>query len=115
VQLKQFRQEAGDRVRMVWDDGHDGGVSLQPLRDACPCAGCKGETILLQTFVPPPPDVATPGRYVLKGASMVGNYGLQLQWADGHGEGIYSWEILRALCECPQCVAERTASETPPR
>lgn len=115
MQLKQFRQEAGGRVRMVWDDGHDGGVSLQPLRDACPCAGCKGETILLQTFVPPPPDVATPGRYVLKGASMVGNYGLQLQWADGHGEGIYSWEILRALCECPRCIAERMASEIPPR
>ena len=67
---------------MVWDDGHTGPVSLRRLRDACPCAGCMGETVLLRTFTPPPRDTSAPGRYELKGAVPVGNYALQFRWAD---------------------------------
>ena len=94
---------------MTWDDAHAGGVSLRSLRDACPCAGCMGETVLLKTYAPPDRDITAPGRYELKGAAAVGNYGMQLTWGDGHGEGIYTWELLRGLCECGECVARRGA------
>lgn len=39
--------------------------------------------------------------------SVVGNYALQLHWADGHETGIYTYHYVRALCPCDEC---RTAS-----
>lgn len=106
--LTQFKQLPDGVVRMVWDDGHSGPVSLRALRDSCPCAACMGETVLLRTYVPPPVDASAPGRYELKSASPVGNYALQFRWGDGHGEGIYTWQLLRGLCECPACTAGRS-------
>lgn len=111
MHLTQFKQQQNGEIRMVWDDGHAGPVSLRRLRDACPCAGCMGETVLLRTFSPPRKDTSAPGRYELKGAVPVGNYALQFRWADGHGEGIYTWELLRGLCECLVCTPERPAPE----
>ena len=110
MHLTQFKQHPGGTVVLTWDDGHTGPVSLRALRDACPCAGCMGETVLLRTYAPPERDTAAPGRYVLQGAAAVGNYGLQLRWGDGHGEGIYTWEMLRGLCECGACMAKRGAA-----
>lgn len=88
---------------LTWDDGHEGPISLRALRDACPCAGCKGETVLFRTYVPPEADTSAPGRYVLKGAVPVGSYALKLIWGDGHEMGMYTWEHLRSLCECSEC------------
>jgi DUF971 family protein len=105
VYITQFKQSSAETVMMAWDDGHRGPVSLRSLRDACPCAGCQGETVLLHHYAAPPPATAAPGRYELKGAAAVGNYAMQFRWGDGHGEGIYTWETLRSLCECPECSA----------
>jgi DUF971 family protein len=110
----KFRRIDSTTVSLSWDDGHNGPVPLTLLRDACPCAGCKGETILLESYRPPEPDKMTPGRYELKGAEPVGNYGMKLVWGDGHGEGIYTWEHLRSLCSCESCLSKRMGSaETP--
>lgn len=103
MRITQFKQVTPVLVELGWDDGHAGPVSLRALRDACPCAGCRGETVLLATYVPPPQDSTTPGRYDLKGAVPVGNYAMQFRWGDGHGEGIYTWQGLRDLCECSEC------------
>jgi hypothetical protein len=62
-----------------------------------------GETVLLRSYAPPPRDTSAPGMYELKAASPVGNYALQFLWGDGHGEGIFPWELLRSLCECSSC------------
>lgn len=105
--LTKLRRESGGTIRLTWSDGHDGPISLQTLRDRCPCAGCAGETVLLRSYVPPAPDRETPGRYDLKGATPVGNYALQLLWGDGHGEGLYTWDHLRSLCECPECMRRK--------
>ncbi len=78
------------------------------LRDSCPCAGCKGETVLFKTYVPPEADTTTPGRYKLNGATPVGNYALKLTWGDGHDMGMYTWEQLRSLCECEECLASKS-------
>lgn len=106
MQLIRFKKTPDGAVELGWDDGHQGHVSLESLRDHCPCAGCQGETVLLRTYSPPPVDRTTPGRYTLLGAGQVGNYGLQLKWEDGHGEGIYTWETLRSICECAECRKE---------
>ena len=38
-----------------------------------------------------------PGAFGLKRFEMVGGYGLQIFWADGHGTGIYSISYLQQL------------------
>jgi DUF971 family protein len=42
---------------------------------------------------------------------MVGRYGLTPVWEDGHKTGIYTYEKLRALCECEECTRKRTQSQ----
>jgi DUF971 family protein len=98
-------QRVKDRdLSIRWDDGHEGRSSLAVLRDGCPCAECSGETVLLRSYIPPPPDKAAPGRYDLVRIDQVGAYALQFSWRDGHAAGIYTWEYLRSLCECPGCL-----------
>lgn len=38
-----------------------------------------------------------PGAFDLKRFELVGGYGVQLFWADGHGSGIYSLAYLEKL------------------
>lgn len=107
MQPTSLKQTAQGEISITWVDGHQSPVSMQRLREACPCAGCKGETVLFQSYVPPPPDRTTPGRYELQSAVPVGNYALKLSWKDGHDMGIYTWELLRSLCECDACLSRR--------
>jgi DUF971 family protein len=109
LHLKMFKRISPDQIACAWTDGHHGIISLRTLRDRCPCAGCAGESVLFQTYVPPRADTETPGRYELRTAAPVGNYALKLDWGDGHGEGIYTWEHLRSLCECVQCHARKAS------
>jgi DUF971 family protein len=107
LRLKRLHRSSEDKISLEWDDSHLGFTTLKTLRDSCPCAGCKGETVLFQTYVAPQADTKAPGRYVLKGAEAIGNYAMRFIWEDGHNEGIYTWEHLRSLCECDQCIERR--------
>lgn len=107
MQLRKLHRINSTAFELLWDDGHEEVVSVKALRDACPCAGCQGESVLGQHYGPSPIDYDAPGRYDLKGATPVGNYGLRLSWGDGHSDGIYSWDTLRALCGCPECTMRR--------
>ena len=98
-----IKKTASAELTITWDDGHVSPYTLEFLRDACPCAGCKGETILMHEYSAPAQDRSTPGRYSLKDAQQVGSYALQLGWGDGHNTGIYSWQYLRENCPCEEC------------
>ena len=100
----QIKLSSNHELSITWDDGHAGVISLNTLRDHCPCAGCQGETILLKTYKPEP-QRHLPGRYNLSGIQQVGNYAIEIAWGDGHRTGIYTWALLRNLCECPTCRA----------
>ncbi len=89
-----------NELKIQWDNQHESVYSIEYLRDLCPCAGCAGETVLFQQYVPPPPDKRTPGRYEIQGITPVGSYAIQIVWGDGHNTGIYSWEHLLTLCPC---------------
>jgi DUF971 family protein len=111
IVLKAFKKYSEGEIHLTWSDGHRGPVALALLRDSCPCAGCQGETVLLHTYKP----LATadkPGKYILKGAEMVGRYALQLRWGDGHNDGLFTWEYLRSLCQCPECTRGRSQEGT---
>jgi len=99
----QIKQTSATELFVRWDDGHESVYLLQYLRDECPCASCRGETVLLRTYAPVKLPVMTPGKYELKDIQVVGNYAIQIYWVDGHQTGIYSWEYLRRLCPCDEC------------
>ena len=84
-------------LKIKWDDKSVSELNLKYLRDECPCASCKGETILLKTYRPPKPTVITTEIYEIKNIEVVGDYAIQITWKDGHNTGIYSWEYLKKL------------------
>ncbi len=107
MRLLQLKQLNAKEILLRWDDEHEGSVPVAVLRDFCPCAECKGETVLFQTYVPPSPNRETPGRYHLKGVASIGNYAMKFSWGDGHDLGLYTWELLRSLCGCSECISRR--------
>jgi DUF971 family protein len=80
------------RVLISWDDGVRTQYAFDSLRNACPCAGCRGHS---PGEVEPPKVVGV----ALMRISEVGNYALRFDWSDGHGTGIYTWPFLRDLGE----------------
>jgi len=85
-----------------WDEKSESKIGLKYLRDECPCANCKGETILLKTYRPPNPTMFNPEMYKIQNIQLVGGYAIQVSWKDGHNTGIYSWEYLQQLAKDEQ-------------
>jgi DUF971 family protein len=42
--------------------------------------------------------------------ALVGAYGLRVQWSDGHGTGIYTFQRLLAACPCVDCRTRRPST-----
>ncbi|MDE3057867.1 MAG: DUF971 domain-containing protein [Bacteroidota bacterium] len=95
---RSIKRSGTDGLTITWDDGHVSPLTFHLLRDECPCAECKGETVLLHTYKPQT-RVQLPGHYELKSLQQVGSYAVQITWGDGHATGLYSWEYLRKLGE----------------
>ena len=73
---------------------------LSELREACPCAECRGgHSRMGREYDPANILELKPKRvYTVKSLELVGNYGLQPTWDDGHHTGIYTWEYLQRIC-----------------
>lgn len=84
-------------LHLTWENGSEEKLMLKYLRDECPCAGCKGETILLKSYRPAQLPVFHPDLYKIRSIKTVGEYAIQISWKDGHETGIYSWEYLKTL------------------
>ncbi len=94
-------------VRIDWKDGHHSQYTLQYLRDKCPCATCTGAH-----GTPPrqaesqnssPFQMYKPALKMLS-VEPVGAYAIRINWSDGHNTGIYSYEHLRHICNCLECL-----------
>ena len=95
-------------LELEWSDGHRSTYDWELLRWNCPCATCSGEMgspgVLQFT------SELTPEQTALTDLNEVGRYALQPTWQDGHDTGIYSFDLLRRLCPCPDCAAARAAA-----
>ncbi|HZW39078.1 MAG TPA: DUF971 domain-containing protein [Ignavibacteriaceae bacterium] len=95
---KQIKIELGNLV-IKWDNSTESKISIKYLRDECPCANCKGETILLKTYRPPKVKISVPEAYQINEIKPVGTYAIQVSFKDGHNTGIYTWDYLLKLAD----------------
>jgi DUF971 family protein len=89
-------QQIGNELAIAWSDGRETFVPLETLRRACPCASCGGEPDVLGPAIRPEVRYA-PGSFDLVGWEIVGGYGWQPRWGDGHRTGIYTFSYLQRL------------------
>ena len=93
--------EEARTLYITWSDGHESKHPYEPLRRACPCAWCAGEGG--QKGSVDAGTVFSDQQTTLYEIVPVGRYGLTPVWGDGHRTGIYTYEWLRALCQCDEC------------
>jgi len=99
---------------IAWNDGHFSSYPSWYLRENCPCASCveefTGRRMIRQGSIP--------SSLERVGVAPVGNYALGFSWSDGHSTGFYTFEYLRRICPCSQCLPEGlpepAAGETAP-
>jgi DUF971 family protein len=91
--------DAARALVIEWSDGAVHRIPFTVLRQACPCAVCLGEMGRPGRFAGKPE--LDPGEDELADISLVGLYGLNTVWGDGHSTGIYTFETLRDLGEMP--------------
>ena len=89
----------GKELAIVWEDGREDYIPLEKLRRNCPCAMCKGETDIFGNVYKGKERPYTERSFQPSGHRRVGGYALQIDWADGHNDGLYSWETLRRLAD----------------
>jgi len=94
-------KSTGDqKLQITWSDGHVSEYHFRFLRGSCPCAECvdeiSGKRLVYPNHVP---DHVRPLQ-----AAPVGRYAYQFYWSDGHTTGIYTYEYLRSICQCKECV-----------
>jgi DUF971 family protein len=94
---KTIRIKDKSFLDIIWEDESLSSITLKYLRDECPCASCKGETVMLRTYRPPVNKMITPEMYLIKNIETVGEYAIQITWKDGHSTGIYTYEYLQEL------------------
>ncbi|MGE3799727.1 MAG: DUF971 domain-containing protein [Candidatus Kapaibacterium sp.] len=94
---KTITKSPDGALRLIWGDGTTSDLPLQFLRKECPCAHCKGETILGKHYAPLTLPTFVEGMNELAGVEPVGSYAIQISWKDGHKTGIYTWEYLLLL------------------
>ncbi len=95
VEPREIVREGAAGLRINWADGRVCRYGAVALRRVCPCAQCvneyTGERML---------DPATVSDSLgVESVDLVGRYALNFRWSDGHQTGIYSFRLLRELCE----------------
>ena len=92
-------ESINDLMLLKWEDGLESYIKLKILRKKCPCANCEGEKDVFGNVYKGEPKPMNETSFLLKGIQPVGYYALRPYWQDGHHSGIYSFEMLRTLCE----------------
>ncbi len=83
-------QRDDHQVVLKWSANHETAFPARDLRLACPCAQCRDEMTGKALLNPR----AVPEDVRPLSIELVGAYGFRVQWSDGHGTGIYTYESL---------------------
>lgn len=93
-------QLIGTEVAIRWEDGVESFLSYATLRAASPSASVRGERDIFGHQY----GGEVPQNYVgveVTGWERIGNYAIRFEFSDGHGTGLYSYDLLRKLGEAP--------------
>ena len=77
-------------VTVVWDDDRQDVWPARTLRQKCTCAYCVSEMTGERLLDPE----SVPTDITVKNMHLVGNYGLGIEFSDGHSTGIYRFREL---------------------
>ena len=104
VNLEPEKVEISEQgIRIDWKDGHHSVYAPRMLRLHCPCAHCIDEW----TRAPRLDPETVPQDVYAADYMMVGNYAVEFLWSDAHYTGIYTYESLRSLCSCMECLPSK--------
>ncbi len=92
--LSVVMEEATNRLFIEWSDGVTTQYPIEWLRWQCPCALCRGE--MGTTGRLDHVNTLTPQETQLENVQPVGRYAVMPFWADGHHDGILTYQWLRA-------------------
>ncbi len=98
MQAPKNIQLIGDELALVWPDGREDFFPAAFLRAQSPSAENIGEPDILGRWH----GGTGPRDYTgitITGWDFVGNYGMRVDFSDGHRTGIYSWAYLRQLSD----------------
>ena len=84
-------------LAVKWNDDRESYISLQLLRDHCPCAFCSGETDAFGNVYKGPQQNLGETAYKAVNLERIGHYALRIFWGDRHSDGLYTFELLRKL------------------
>ena len=91
-------QLIGDFVALRWDNDHEDVFPMEFLRANSPSAERAGEPDLFGNIRGGDPRTEFPGVRVVDW-EWVGRYAIRFQFSDGHGSGLYTFDLLRRLGE----------------
>lgn len=94
---QKIEVESGERVVLTWIDG-TATIDARTLREACQCADCRSEAGTRRKS-----EVLSGSRPItIEGAELRGAYAINFVFGpDGHGTGIFTWDLLRRLGNRP--------------
>src|SRR5689334_12241565 len=95
-------KSSGETISIHWSDQHKSRYHARDLRLACRCAACVDEWTH-QSLIKPD---RVPPAIKAKKIDVMGNYALHVDWSDGHNTGIYTYDYLREVCGCDECMAQ---------
>lgn len=102
-------EEAANKLLISWSDGAQTEYPIEWLRWQCPCALCRGEMGIpgrLQFT-----KSLTPEETRLEDVQPIGRYALMLFWGDGHHDGIYTYNWLRANSQDADTLAKQAQEQ----
>jgi len=77
-------------LRIVWDEGDEQTFDVRELRLACRCAHCVHEMTGQRLLDP----ATVPAVVTATAIDLVGSYGIQITFSDGHSTGIFRFRDL---------------------
>jgi DUF971 family protein len=95
VEPREIAREGVAGLRIEWADGRTCRYGAAALRRVCPCAQCVNEYTGERMLDP----ASVREELTVETLDLVGRYALTFRWSDGHRTGIYSFRLLRELCE----------------
>ena len=87
--------DEGRALVVLWNEGRRRSLSAEFLWAQCPSAAGRVRRLRGGHRSPP-------AALAIVRAAVIGTYGVNIAFSDGHNRGIYPWSYLAELAEAPQ-------------